>query len=275
MTTTEQSDFGKFFLVLPILAKQQGELPAFIEKHSWFTKRNGRIFVKSSGDFTEQTLALISSSQIIVDIRQDKSIYDAWNQCLDGLATIGLENNSYITFVGIDDLLSETYANAALAAVELQPDLNFIYGDSCHDLHGVSYEHKSPTNPKLFGKNYFLFDVPHPGMFNRWETIKDHRFDTQFRLAADFDFYIGIALSQQVKWKKLDVIQATLGGEGISGSLNSKQIYLKEWVIIEAKHGVQLGSNKLHTAVTAWISKSPLIYKWLRKTWWRIKSLTR
>lgn len=112
-------------------------------------------------------------------------------------------------------------------------------------------------------------------MFNCWETIKNHRFDTQFRLAADFDFYIGIALSQEIKWKKLEVIQATLGGEGISGSLNSKQIYLKEWAIIEAKRGVKLGSNKLHTAVTAWISKSPLIYKWLRKAWWRIKSLTR
>lgn len=177
--------------------------------------------------------------------------------------------------MGLDDLLTERFCEEALTTTSIEDEIDFVYGNSVHELKGTTYLHESPENPKLFGQDNFLFDVPHPGMFNRWGTIKNYRFDTQFRLAADFDFYIGIALSKSLKWKKLNMVQATLGGEGISASLNSKQIYLNEWATIEAKRGVKLSSNKLHTTVTAWIAKNPLVYKWLRQAWWKIKSMTR
>lgn len=270
-----ESNLNNFILVLPILAKQQADLPAFVEKHRWFLDRNGRLLIKSSGEFTENILSDICSDRVMVVVRNDKSIYDAWNQCLEELNGRGLTENTYVTFLGIDDLLSQSYVDLVHTTLQEQPSLDFVYGNSRHELKGTSYLHESPENPKLFGRNNFLFDVPHPGMFNRWSTIKNYRFDTQFRLAADFDFYIGITLSKSLKWKKLDTVQATLGGEGISASLNSKQIYLKEWATIEAKRAVTLSSNKLHTTVTAWIAKNPLVYKWLRQAWWKIKSMTR
>jgi hypothetical protein len=270
-----KNNLTNFILVLPILAKQQADLPTFVENHRWFLERNGRIFIKSSGEISDAILSNISSDKVLIEVRDDRSIYDAWNQCLEGLGAMALAEDTYVTFLGIDDLLSQDYIDLALTTLQTQPDLDFLYGNSVHDLKGTTYLHESPENPKLFGRDNFLFDVPHPGMFNRWGTIKNYRFDTQFRLAADFDFYIGIALSKSLKWRKLDMVQATLGGEGISASLNSKQIYLNEWAIIEAKRGVKLSSNKLHTTVTAWIAKNPLVYKWLRQAWWKIKSMTR
>lgn len=267
--------YQNIYFLVPFLAKQQNELIDFASAHQWFLDGGGNIFFKSTDHISDQIVTALCGDQVTLHVEADRSIYEAWNQCVHALSKHNLTDDHQVTFLGLDDVLSEEFCRAAATTAASEPDLDFIYGNSRHDLNGTAYLHQSPSNPKLFGHSNFLFDVPHPGMFNRWGTIKNYRFDTQFRLAADFDFYIGIALERNLKWKKLDLVQATLGGEGISASLNSKQIYLKEWAIIEAKRGVKLHSNKLHTSVTALIAKNPTAYKWLRQAWWKIKSLTR
>ncbi|MDD2719910.1 MAG: hypothetical protein PHH47_01205 [Gallionella sp.] len=192
---------------------------------------------------------------------------------MDTLAGKALPEGSYVTFLGLDDTLCDQYC-LAVARLSLTGDSpDFYFGNAEHRLRGHIRHQTTPIHPKLFGQNHFLFDIAHPGLMNKWETIRNVRFDTRYRLAADFDFYIGITRNRKVSYQKIPEIQASIGAEGMSNSLAALEIYPREWSQISSRRKVELDVPRLKIALLRIIAHFPLAFNSLRRAAWLIRGM--
>lgn len=263
---------GQFWLVVPLLSKQTHEIRPFINQHQWFFDQGGKAIFKISGAVDRDFASQVSSPNIHLIQRPDTGLYEAWNQSMDYLQDMEIHESSYIAFLGLDDVWSENFFSRALDLIKQQKNIDFIYGNSRHLFQGRYIDFASPIMPALFESDHFVFDVPHPGMLNKWGLILNQRFNTQFKLAADFDFYIGIAQKRKVSYKKINVNQADLGATGISNGPKAKSIYLKEWKQIEKKRGVKLSLQLWRTRLMALLAMHPYLFQIMRKLWWAVKA---
>lgn len=263
---------SQLWLVVPLLSKQTHEIQPFINQHQWFFDQGGKAIFKISGAVDRDFASQVSSPNIHLIQIPDKSLYEAWNQSMDFLQNMGIDESSYIIFLGLDDVWSENFFRQAMNLIKQHKCLDFIYGNSRHLFHGRYLDYTSPVNPALFGADNFVFDVPHPGMLNKWGSIFNQRFDTQFKLAADFDFYIGIAQQGNISFLKIDIVQAVIGADGVSNGATAKSTYLKEWKLIEAKRKVKLDLQIWRTRLLALLATQPYLFQIMRKLWWAVKA---
>lgn len=246
-------------------------LPDFIAKHQWFCREGGHILFKTAGSITPEAGHLIETAGCIFAQSEDSSVYDAWNQAMDILENQHLNVEDYVAFIGMDDELREEFC-LAIAKLPRPPNpTDFIYGNAQYHFKGRYKNIITPDRPKLFGQDNYLFDIPHPGMMNRWGTIRESRFDTSYQLAADFDFYIGIAHTTNVSHQKIQTIQATIGADGMSNSIEALEIYPREWSMIAANRQVHLTVPGFKIALFRKIANFPMIFHLLRRIAWKVK----
>ncbi len=259
------------WLIVPLLPEQVSEIENFINQHQWFFDGGGNAVFKINGIVDDLLMTIVPNKNIHLLQIPDLSLYDAWNLCLDYLLQKKIHENSYISFLGLDDLLSNEFIVSSKNLILEKNNIDFIYGNSRHIFNNRYIDRDTIDHPALFGVNNFSFDISHPGMLNRWGVISKFRFDTNFRLAADFDFYIGIALQSKVSYKKINCIQAIIGAEGVSNGANAKKIYLQEWMKIEKKRKINLNLELGRTRFVELIARWPYLYKNIRIAWWMIK----
>lgn len=272
MQISKSMRFDKIWLVVPCMTNQLKELELFLENHSWLFQNGGHLILKASGVVDQVFVEQVTTKGVLLLQQTDISLYDAWNQAMDYLCEISVEDGAYVAFLGLDDSLSLDFCSDVALLAHGNEKIDFIYGNSRHLFQGRYFDFVAPIKPALFGKSNFTFDVTHPGMMHRWETICKYRFDTQFKLAADFDFYVGIAQKQTISFKKIDVIQAEIGAAGVSNGLKAKSIYLKEWKEIERKRGVKLNLQLLRNKLNALLAIQPHLFRAIRKLWWMAKA---
>ena len=266
--------FADIWLIVAVVASDYPNLPVFLDKHRWLCAGGGHILFKAASVVDDPLANIIAAAGCTLLQVKDSGIYDAWNQAMDRLESTTLTNDCYVAFLGIDDTIREDYCLAAtrIAQPPAQPD--FIYGDALNVSHGRVKYQVSPLMPKLFGKNDYLFDVPHPGLLNRWETIKKFRFDARYQLAGDFDFYIRIASSMDVTYAKVPKVQATIGADGMSNSLKALEIYPREWAMIASSYQVSLAVPRFKIALFRALATVPPLFNLLRRIAWLIRGRT-
>ena len=257
-------------IILPLTSKDREKINEFLNKHIEIQKENVLFLIKIN-DPTESNL-IIKHDNVMMLSKPDSSLYNAWNQALDFLeqqaANISI---SYITFLGIDDIFSiEFFQKIKLMETESQ-NFDFIYGDALLRYKSSTTYSKSANEPKLFSKNNFRFDIFHQGLINRWKTIENQRFNENYKLAADLDFYIGICANNNITYKKIHMAQATIGCQGISNSPRANHIYKKEWQEIANKRKIKLDNDHLRQKALELISKNERIYFLMRDTVWFFK----
>ena len=270
MQVSETEDFKKIWIITPFLHNELPNLESFLESHKWFLTKGGKILLKSDGRIDQKQLDHLIGTGIVLIQKPDISLYDAWNQGMDFLLSINIDLDSYITFLGLDDRLSNDFCRKTIEAVKNDPKIDFIYGNGRSTLNG-RYKDLAVTNkPALFNGAEYVFDVLHPGLMNRWSTIRDQRFDINYRLAADLDFYIGITQRQQVIYKHLSVIQAIIGADGVSNNAKALNIYINEWTSISKKRGVFLRLDQRRMYFLRILSKFPRLFFILRRGYWSV-----
>jgi hypothetical protein len=263
--------FKDYYIVVPLLSSELSSATSFIKNHHWFIDNGGKIVLKIGGIVeSDQKLVLQNISAIIFLEIEDFSIYNAWNQALDFLDYINICKNSYIIFLGLDDILEEDYLKRVSSITRRRNDIDFLYGDFKSVLGNYYRIFKSPQTPSLFKKNNFSFDVPHPGLVNNWSTIKNYRFSEEYRLGSDLDYYIRISKDRKITHKYIPVIQATIGANGISNNYKAKSLYLNEWKLISSRNSVSLDLNFKRSYLLNLLSKSPNLFIFFRKIYWRI-----
>ena len=143
-----------------------------------------------STDGTKEIITSYSSKISKFVSEKDSGIYDALNK------GIALSTGDIIGFLHADD----TYANPEIlekvsAAFEQSPDTWAVYGDlqfvSQNDTSKVIRRWKSkPFQKSLLAKGWM---PPHPTLFLRREVYEKYgRFDTSYRIAADYDFILRV-----------------------------------------------------------------------------------
>lgn len=183
------------------------------------------------GASSDETLAIVKRegkhvARIVSE--PDKGIYDAYNK------GIGLASHDIIGFINSDDFYAHKYViSEVMAAFSADPDLEAVHADLVYvdiaDTNRIIRHWKSRTcNEKAITRGF----IPaHPTVFLRRSVYeKVGKFNTDFRLAADYDFLLRVFHLHRVKslylpriWVRMRVGGAT-GGSIASIKLQNDEI---------------------------------------------------
>lgn len=272
-TVTKEDKIINFVIVVPLLIKDEQAFTLFLNKHLWIKKYNGILLVKTQIGLTEDVKNRILINDFILVEMPDKSLFDAWNQSFDELDKLLSLENFYLIFLGIDDELNEMFIKTNWQNIKSLKN-DFIYGNAITIFNDMRRKIYPNLSPKLFSNGPFQFDIIHPGMLNKWSTIKGYRFNTLYKLAADLAFYIRISLENEISFLYTPMVQSFIGSEGVSQKTESKLIYKTEENIISKNLNVIILSNKFRSAVLIFLARFPKLYKLFRMIYWRVISLT-
>lgn len=145
----------------------------------------------------------------------DKGIYDAMNK------GIGKTKGDYIYFLGSDDYLyNDNVLKKVSEFIAEHNDGNVFCGQILvldREL-GIEIKHGQPftLDDVLVG-----YMSPHQGMFVKRELLKKYLFNTEYKLSADFDFFLKTQLNRE-KTYYLNNIIAFFSLGGSSGIFSKK-----------------------------------------------------
>ena len=150
----------------------------------------------------------------------DKGIYDAMNKGI--LKATG----EYIQFLNAGDVI---YSNKTIQSIINKiPNINndVIYGDIAIEKK-IGLYHFVPLKLETF---QYRFPIYHPSTWVKSKILKEQKFDTSFKIAADFNFFRKIYFSKATFYYTPLIFTIFEGEEGIS-STNHKRLWLEKQII--------------------------------------------
>jgi glycosyltransferase involved in cell wall biosynthesis len=226
-------------------------------------------FCISDGASSDNTLEAIVDAPNVKMLRSspDTGIYDAWNQVLDDC------RGEFISFIGVDDEPTVEFLEAAknvCAQTEKPPVL--IYGDRILKRERYKRTLRYSPKPALFESNRSIFDIPHQAALNHRSLFHTRKFDTQFQLAGDLEFYIALRdVIRDGGYQHLPIPQVVASEDGLSRSAESFPIYLHEFRLIEERYNIELGYNKYKLRLLSELGQSATLFRLLKDASWIIR----
>ena len=225
-------------------------------------------FCISDGGSSDETLAAIVDAPNVRVLRSkpDNGIYDAWNQVLDDC------RGEFFAFIGVDDQPTNEFLEAAkqfVASLDQPPLL--VYGDRILQRGEYRRTLRYPSAPRLLEAGRPIFDIPHQAALNHRSLFDAKRFDGQFQLAGDLEFYV--AQRERIReggYRYLPIPQVVASEDGLSRSVASFSIYLREFRMIEKSYGLLLGYPRLKLHLLALIAKIPGMFDVFKRASWMI-----
>lgn len=157
----------------------------------------------------------------------DDGIYDAMNK------GIGMASGDYIYFLGADDCLVDSLVITKVANLLIQsPEIDLL----CGRVLEVDYELKLS---RLSGEPLERIQVlsgcmaPHQGMFTRADLLRANQFSIEYKVAADFEFFLRIFLERRnVVFTEECIAQYSCNGISHTSDLwiNEYEDILEEWL---------------------------------------------
>lgn len=191
------------------------------------------------GASKDRTLNIINRyktkfKEITIISEPDNGIYDAMNK------GINLSKGEIIGFLNSDDY----YDKNALKFISdnYTKDIDILYGDTylIDQYKGSFYERRAPILPEESLKDVGM--IPHTSTFVKREIMLNNQFDTNFRICADYKFF----LSMYLEGKKFKYINKRINNMTLEGVSNTQLIDLaKERIQCkEQLLGIQKGLTK-------------------------------
>ena len=199
------------------------------------------IFV--DGGSKDNTLKIINNNpnpKKKIFIKKNSSIYEAMN--------IGIKNasGSVIQILNSDDILhSNQVIEKTILKIKKNPKHDVFLGNviffSLNNFYKIKRHFKSH---KSRIKNMFYGDMPpHPASFVRKQVYDKHgMYDTKYKIASDYDFFLRILNINKVKYKILnyDVVRMRTGG--------TSDKYIKSYLITTKEILNSLKKNGLNAS---------------------------
>lgn len=156
----------------------------------------------------------------------DKGIYDAMNK--GAQRAIG----EYLTYMNADDLYYKNDSIERVVTIFDSTSADIIYGDTCFIKSTEQYIEKAKSIETI---TYHLPFCPQAA-FVKSELQRQLQFDAQFRISADYDFFLRAYL-QDKQFQRIDQVVAyfTFGG---ASNENLIKTY-KEDVSVKVKNGLE------------------------------------
>lgn len=179
-------------------------------------------YIIIDGGSREDTLKVIKKYEKYIDYwisEKDQGIYDAMNK------GIYLSKGEWISFMNAGDIFVDNYV---LTNIFQNVDLNgidIIYGNTLVKDNITSYIKRSYENPSTILKKMIAC---HQSIFVQKKVYEKFKFDTTYKIAADYDFFLKCYLNN-CKFKHIDIYVAEYDLDGFSNNnriKNSKE-YLR------------------------------------------------
>lgn len=165
---------------------------------------------------------------IKVDYRSeyDKGIYDAMNRGAQRAT------GEYLTYMNADDLYYKNDSIERVITILENTSADIVYGDTCFIKTNEQYIEKAKAIETI---TYHLPFCPQAA-FVKSELQRQLQFDIQFRISADYDFFLRAYL-QGNKFQRVEQVVAyfTFGG---ASNENLVRTY-KEDVAVKVKNGLE------------------------------------
>lgn len=165
---------------------------------------------------------------IKVDYRSeyDKGIYDAMNRGAQRAT------GEYLTYMNADDLYYKNDSIERVITILENTSADIVYGDTCFIKTNEQYIEKAKAIETI---TYHLPFCPQ-ATFVKSELQRQLQFDIQFRISADYDFFLRAYL-QGNKFQRVEQVVAyfTFGG---ASNENRVRTY-KEDVAVKVKNGLE------------------------------------
>ena len=172
-------------------------------------------YIIIDGESTDGTLDIIKKYEDEIELwvsEPDHGIYDAMNKGLT------YATGNYIYYLGADDcLLAPNSISQVVSFLQDNPEVDVLCAsvmmvDTVYRIEKV-YSSDCSEADVMSGYN-----TPHQGMFVRREILQKYRFDTSYRIAADYKNFLKFYLDPDIKLQKTDLIVAYYANDGISGN---------------------------------------------------------
>ena len=177
-------------------------------------------YILIDGGSTDGTLNIIKKYEDKIAFwvsEPDHGIYDAMNKGLS------YATGDYIYYLGADDcLLAPTSISLVASYLQEHPEVDVL----CASVMMVDADNRME---KVYSSDFSEEDVmsgyntPHQGMFVRREILQKYRFDTSYRIAADYKNFLKFYLDSDIALQKTDLIVAYYANDGISGDGTAAQ----------------------------------------------------
>ena len=196
-------------------------------------------YIVIDGNSTDHTMNLIQKYAFIAKVvsEKDKGIYDAMNK---GLA---LANGDMIAFLNSDDHYLNEYVVQKVVDNFLEYQLDAVFGDV-----GYFSPHKHAKLSRRYNSRNFSSDklknglMPaHPSLFMKKKIFNIYGiFDSNFRIAGDFEFIARIFKNNAIAYRYLPeiLVMMQLGGASTQG-MRSTILLNKEIMLACKKNGIK------------------------------------
>lgn len=171
------------------------------------------ILIKDGGSTDgslEQLLVNQTGQQRLKAItRKDTGIYDAMNQALDAAA------GEYVLFLNCGDTFpASDILKKAAAFIRQNPGRGIYYGDTFCEQTGSQVASPREITPFVCYRN-----IPcHQSCFYQKELFAGKRYDTTYRIRADYDHFLWCFFKAGIKPAYLGMVTASYEGGGYSES---------------------------------------------------------
>lgn len=184
------------------------------------------------GGSTDRTCEILNRYQKVISYWQsspDSGIFDAMNKSIEKT------NGSWLYFLGADDQLLEGFSDMVS---RLSHHKTIYYGDISYD--GV------PT----FRKKYSAYrlskeSICHQAIFYPREAFLYHRYNTKYKISADWDLNIRLWGDKRFKFQYLPILVANYSMNGVSSREKDCQLLNDLPQIIRENLGVWVKLRRL------------------------------
>lgn len=169
----------------------------------------------------------------IVNSEKDGGIYYGMNNGIDKAS------GEYIYFLNSGDWLYSNDVVEKICSFILQNNaVDVIYGH-------IALVERGVVNILAGNDEYLIQDmsIHHPATFVRTELMKKHKFNTKYRIVADYDFFISRKLGNAT-FKQIDSVIAYFSMGGVSTlDVRGK---LREQFDVYQRHGLKINKGKIY-----------------------------
>jgi glycosyltransferase involved in cell wall biosynthesis len=178
----------------------------------------------STDGSVQQFARALNGYNPIVICTPDQGIYDGMNQALNYCT------GKYVYFLNAgDEFIDENVLTRILSAYQRRPEIDLVYTDYISTNSLIKYG--SPR--KLYGYTMFRNMLCHQVMFLSAARLNGQRFDTRYKVAADYDLFLRL-INDGLNYEYLPFVSVVMQAGGYSS--RNQVLSLKEVKIIRKIH---------------------------------------